>query len=73
MSGIHVAVKRRHEGSLGDKSVLYLDGTDLHIPSVTLYYCSQDVTIGGIWVKRTGVSPFYFLQLHMNLQLSPIF
>lgn len=61
MARIHVAVNGQPTGSLGDKNVLYLDGADVHILFVTLYFCFQDVTIGGIWVKRTGGLPILFL------------
>lgn len=49
---------------------LYLDCTNAGFLVVILYYSLQDVTTGVNWLKGTWISPYYFLQIYVNLQLS---
>lgn len=56
--------------SCTDGATLCLEGIHVTIGVVILYCSFEDVIIGGNLVKSTEVSLYYFLQVHVNLQLS---
>lgn len=68
---VGVAIKDSKRDSYGDGPVLYLDCIDTNTLLVRVRIVLQDVTTEGLQVKVYDLfALFFFLQLHMNLQLS---
>lgn len=57
--------EEQHEGPLEDGEDLHFDGVRANILVViSCYIVLQDITIGGNWIKGTGVSPYNLSRLH---------
>ena len=52
-----VTVKGQHRDCCGEGNILHLDCTSIST-IVVMYVVLQDVTVGGHWVKGTGISVF---------------
>lgn len=64
-----MAIEGQDEDSVGDRNIRYLDCINIKILVVILYDSFTRCCPGGIETIQ-GVSLYYFLQMHANLQLS---
>lgn len=67
--GLIVVIKVNRKDHCGDRTVLYLHCVNVSILVVMLHCAFASITTRGNWVKCSGISPYYFLQLHMSPKL----